>query len=96
MPRVIFNNVKELVEWVKQMVKQGKKYYIFTTEENEIIFMPQTSTRPLVIGYLMTEQAKALAEKLVTSDKIGLFTHFHCKRFEWDTERRPYIERRKE
>ena len=85
-----------MIEWVKQTVKSGKKYYIYTTDENEIIFVPQTSTRPLVYGYLVTEQAREIAEKLVASDKFGLFIHFHCKRFEWDTERKPFVERRRD
>lgn len=83
MPRIIFTNPEQLIEWVKAFCS-ADKYVGYTTAEKELIIEPIKSTRPLRYAYYKGEDTDEIAKKL--SEKYQMKV-FQIKNYEWDMEK---------
>lgn len=62
--RLVFDDLESLKEWIKDNVEQDR-YEVYTTE-NEIVFVPVKSTRPIKYAYM-----RLLSKDLEGIDKNG-------------------------
>ena len=89
MPRLVFDDFENLLEWAKKVVTPKHENYIilYTTESNELIIYPVVSTRPIFVGYYkLTSEDNA--EKLIERvTKITGCKLFPIKRIEWDLQK---------
>jgi hypothetical protein len=95
MPLSVCKTEEQVKKWCEAILKKEGSYYIYCTEDNEVILEPAKSTRPLRYCYIKltpTEQSKEPARALAES--IGATYGqpvVEISRMSWDIERSPYI-----
>jgi len=91
MPIAVCKNEEQVRKWAEVLVKEGKFYVYYTTEDYEVILEPAKTTRPLRYCYIkMTglEEAKKLAAELSQKYKLEII---EIASMRWDTEKGPAI-----
>lgn len=84
MPRIEFNNLSEAETWIKEKIlKSDKNYEGYFTSSNELILIPNKSTRPIVYGYIKLADKTAI-KNTFKDTSIPIYT---CKHYEWNPER---------
>lgn len=90
MPISVCRTEDQVKKWCDELVKEGK-YFVYYTEESEVILEPAKSTRPLRYCYAKlpsNESAKKLAEELGKTYNLPVIS---VVRICWDTEKGPAI-----
>lgn len=82
--RFVFKDVNELQKWIDKFV-EPKRYDCYTTEENEIIFIPLQSTRPVKYAYAKFD-LKTI-EGLMEQLKNNGIDIYKVKSVEWADDR---------
>jgi len=83
--RVVFKELKEFGKWVQEIAKPDK-YYVYITEENEIVLVPSKSTRPMTFAYVRVAKEEEL-KILTTSFEGSGYKVFNVKAFDWHDDR---------
>ena len=81
MPRLIFSDANELINWLKN--HDPTRFDVYVTPENELILIPRKSTRPLLYIYFAGDDTdiKKVMDYLV--DRYGYFPYYKVERVEW-------------
>ena len=84
MPRIEFNNLQEATTWIQaKIIPSDKRYEGYYTDAEELILIPQKSTRPLIQGYVYRANYQDV-KKLFEKTTIDIY---RCREFEWNADR---------
>lgn len=95
MPRLVFDNKKQFLNWIKDHVTPSN-YEVFITYFGEIIFAPLKSTRTLRYGYINALDIWDSMEEAIKdiTKRVPNLRNYRVERFEWTTDRAVGVERR--
>src|SRR4051812_36677172 len=85
MPRVEFNTQKKCLDW-SHLVAKPNKHIVYTTQSNEIVFEPKSSTSPVRFGYYPCVSGEVFLETIQLLREGG-YTIIPCARYEFASDR---------
>jgi len=87
MPRKVFENISDIMEWIK-VFAVPERYIVNLTKDNEIIIEPTKSTKPLTYCYYKAGHGEEEEiNKFINYLKGQGFTILRLKAYEWDIEK---------
>ena len=95
MPRIVFEDLDQMLDWASDHVS-ADKYELYITSHGELIFKPTKSTKTLDYGYLYSPELDPVEILNKIMEKIPKIRVNKIKDYDWATDRMLGSERRRE
>lgn len=86
MPRIEFNDIEEMINWIN--LRNVQKYLGYYTNNLELILAPNRSTQPILYGFIRNVSQPTIQE---FKEKINTPV-LKIKNWTWSSDREEYIE----